>query len=112
MESSLFPQPSSRHTEIRLSYVAAETARLKNEISLKYGLHIKKKSQNLVKMAEDFISPAKASNDYGLPERIVKELTHQEMKDLKQIFDLFDVAGTGYVQLKVEIFYTTIPLYD
>ena len=47
-------------------------------------------------MAEDFISPAKASNDYGLPERIVKELTHEEMKDLKQIFDLFDVAGTGY----------------
>ena len=77
--------------------VSAETARLKNEISLKYGLHIKKKSHNLVKMAEDFISPAKASNDYGLPERIVKELTHQEMKDLKQIFDLFDVAGTGYV---------------
>ena len=74
---------------------SAETSRLKNEISLKYGLHIKKKSQNLVKMAEDFISPAKASNDYGLPDRIIKELTHQEMKDLKQIFDLFDVAGTG-----------------
>lgn len=78
--------------------LAAETSRLKNEISLKYGLHIKKKSQNLVKMAEDFISPAKASNDYGLPDRIVRELTHQEMKDLKQIFDLFDVAGTGYIR--------------
>lgn len=78
--------------------LAAETSRLKNEISLKYGLHIKRKSQNLVKMAEDFISPARASNDYGLPDRIVKELTQQEMKDLKQIFDLFDVAGTGYIR--------------
>ncbi|KAL4232712.1 hypothetical protein ACF0H5_007400 [Mactra antiquata] len=80
--------------------VATETQQMKNEISIKHGTHVKKKPPDMMKLAEEFASSNQKTNTLGLPERIVKELTIEEIMDLKMIFDLYDVAGGGYVSKK------------
>lgn len=68
---------------------------MKNEISIKHGTHVKKKAPDMVKLAEDFVAANKTTNTLGLPDRIVKEFTINEIMDLKMLFDLYDVAGGG-----------------
>ena len=68
---------------------------MKNEISMKHGLHLKKKVPDIPKLAEDFAQPHKSSNAFGLPDRIIREMTFEEIMDLKMVFDMYDVAGVG-----------------
>lgn len=81
------------------SKLAVETDRMKNAIGHKHGLLSKKKA-NIVKLAEEFAKPNKAGNALGLPDRIVRELTMEEIMDLKTVFGMFDVAGLGYIRRK------------
>lgn len=80
--------------------MAAETARMKNEISMKHGTHVKKNAPDLIELAKEFVQPNKSSNVLGLPENIIRELTLEEIMDLKKIFDMYDVAGNGYITRK------------
>ncbi|XP_060602993.1 uncharacterized protein LOC132756041 [Ruditapes philippinarum] len=79
---------------------AAETSQMKNEISMKHGTHMKKKAPDLMKLAEEFATPQKTSNTFGLPDRVIRELTLDEIMDLKKVFDMYDVAGAGYISRK------------
>ena len=71
---------------------------------MKYGFHIKKKQPDYQKLAEEFADPQKSTNTFGLPDRITRELTLDEMIDLKKVFDMFDVSGAGYVNIKFNIY--------
>ncbi|KAH3889129.1 centrin-2-like [Dreissena polymorpha] len=80
--------------------IAAETSQMVNNTAMRYGLHHKKKAPNLVTLAADFVAAQKSSNVLGLPDRVVKEMTLDEIIDLKKLFDLYDVAGAGYIRRK------------
>ena len=71
----------------------AESERLQEEIDDKYGFSEKRDSTGLVAMAKDFYS--NAGSNQGLPDRIIRELTSEEIHDLKLVFDMFDVKGRG-----------------
>jgi len=68
---------------------------MKNTAAIKHGLHVKKKAPDLLALARAFAAPDKSTSVLGLPDRVVRELTMDEIMDLKKLFDLYDVAGVG-----------------
>ncbi|WAR08487.1 CETN1-like protein [Mya arenaria] len=81
--------------------IAGETAQMKATVGMKHGLHHgKRKPPDLVALAAAFATPTKSSSVHGLPDRVVRQMTMEEIMDLKKLFDLYDVAGVGYVRRK------------
>lgn len=68
---------------------------MKNTVGMKHGFHTQKKAPDLMELAVEFSEQKKSSNVLGLPDRIVRELTVGEIMDLKKVFDMYDLAGTG-----------------
>ncbi|KAL8592798.1 hypothetical protein ACOMHN_045952 [Nucella lapillus] len=82
-----------------------ESKALQQQIDDKYGLKDnhhgpkgKKKpgSQNMVVLAQSFYH-GKAKDKDGIPLHVRRELTSQEIEDLRMVFDMFDVKGKGYI---------------
>jgi hypothetical protein len=71
----------------------AETKKIQKEIDEKYGLKDKKQGHDLLALTEQFYH-GNLKGD-GLPDNIRRELTRSEIKDLKMVFDMFDVKGRG-----------------
>ena len=73
---------------------------MRTTVGMKHGLHHgKRKPPDLVALAAAFAAPTKSSSMLGLPDRVVRQLTMDEIMDLKKLFDLYDVAGVGYTTL-------------
>lgn len=72
-----------------------ETDRLQAEMDVKYGLKDKKRRPDLAALTHQFYH-GNASDD-GLPDSVRRELTRAEIKDLKMVFDMFDMKGRGYI---------------
>ncbi|KAK3608419.1 hypothetical protein CHS0354_035422 [Potamilus streckersoni] len=77
-----------------------EKAKLQELIDEKYGSKLKRETPHLIELAEEFIAPKKVSNEFDLPDRIITQLTTQEIQDLKIVFDMFDIRGKGYIKAK------------
>lgn len=73
-----------------------ETDKLKKEIDEKYGLLSRKEILDIVALADDFYH-GKLPDKEGLPREIIRELTNDEIRDLKMVFDMFDVKKRGLV---------------
>ncbi len=74
-----------------------ESEQIRAGIKQKYGIDSKKKQHSdtgLVSMAAEFYSSKEMPNEI-LPERIRRNLTTDEIRDLKLVFDMFDAKGRG-----------------
>ena len=67
-----------------------------NTVGMKHGYHHgKNKRPDLMTLVVEFAAPTQPANVLGLPDRIVRELTIEEVMDLKKMFDMYDVMGAG-----------------
>ncbi|KAL3881170.1 hypothetical protein ACJMK2_027627 [Sinanodonta woodiana] len=87
-------------TDEEKNNIRKEKAKLQECIDEKYGSKITRETPHLIELAEEFISPKKISNEFDLPDKIITQLTTQEIRDLKTVFDMFDIRGKGYIKAK------------
>lgn len=71
-----------------------ETDKIRMEVDRKYGLARHKKYPDLLTLTERFYHDDVPEDD-GIPEEVRRELTREEIKDLKMVFDMFDVRSRG-----------------
>lgn len=70
-----------------------ETDKLQEEIDFKFGIQLKKEHPNMAVLVKNaFTHP---NPNAPIPERITKALTPREIRDLKEVFSLFDVKNKG-----------------
>lgn len=75
-----------------------ETDKLQEEIDFKFGIQLKKEHPDMAVLVKNaFTHP---NPNAPIPERITKQLTEHEIRDLKEIFSLFDVKNRGYITPK------------
>ncbi|KAK3097158.1 hypothetical protein FSP39_006925, partial [Pinctada imbricata] len=80
----------------KLDELDKETEAIQDKIDAKYGVFFSKDKEkpNLNDLAEGFFTLPGNSN---LPSDVTSTLTHSEISDLREVFDLFDVKGKGYI---------------
>ena len=78
----------------QLDQLDKEEGNIKKRIDDKYGVLFSKDKEkpDLTKLADDFFC---LPSDSNLPREVTDKLTHQEISDLREVFDMFDVKGKG-----------------
>ncbi|XP_067676651.1 uncharacterized protein [Haliotis asinina] len=77
--------------------LARESEEMISKIKSKHGIpKDKDKSSKVVDMACEFYNSKELPNEL-LPDHIRLNLTTEEIRDLKLVFDMFDVKGRGYI---------------
>ncbi|XP_048239423.1 uncharacterized protein LOC124122859 [Haliotis rufescens] len=77
--------------------LARESVEMISQIKSKHGIpKDKESSPDVVVMATEFYSSKEMPNEL-LPDHIRLNLTTEEIRDLKLVFDMFDVKGRGYI---------------
>ena len=71
-----------------------ETKALQQQIADKHGLKGKKQGHDLLALAQSF-HQGKVKGGDQLPDHVRRELTREEIRDLRMVFDMFDVKGRG-----------------
>lgn len=75
-----------------------ESAIIRRKLEEKMGMLIRRENPDLKKMVDTFIY--KPEDNSTIPEHILKVLSWSEIEDLKQSYELFDVQGKGYVNIR------------
>ncbi|KAK7476206.1 hypothetical protein BaRGS_00032560 [Batillaria attramentaria] len=73
-----------------------ETERIMAQIDSKYGMSQREQGPDLITLADQYYHGNAPDRD-GLTEEVRRELTQDEIRDLKMVFDMFDVKGRGYI---------------
>nr|KAG5691608.1 hypothetical protein BaRGS_023736 [Batillaria attramentaria] len=71
-----------------------ETERIMAQIDSKYGMSQREQGPDLITLADQYYHGNAPDRD-GLTEEVRRELTQDEIRDLKMVFDMFDVKGRG-----------------